>query len=72
VATTATRLGSLALGQGDTPEAVRLFREALAADPTAAGDSAMAGLARALAGLHDTTTAVQQDSAGTGTTEITQ
>ena len=71
VATTATRLGSRALGQGNPPEAVRFFREALAADPTAAGDSAMAGLARALAGLQDTTTA-PQDSAGTGTTEITQ
>lgn len=72
VATTATRLGSGALGQGTPQEAVGYFREALAADPTAAGDSAMAGLARALAGLHDTTTTAQQDSAGTGTTEITQ
>jgi len=72
VATTATRLGGRSLGQGNSPEAVRYFREALAADPTAAGDSAMAGLARALAGLHDTTTTAPQDSAGTGTLEITQ
>lgn len=72
VATTATRLGGRSLGQGNSQEAVRYFREALAADPTAAGDSAMAGLARALAGLNDTTTTAPQDSAGTGTMEITQ
>jgi hypothetical protein len=72
VATTATRLGSRSLGQGNSPEAVRYFREALAADPTAAGDSAMAGLARALSGLHDTTTTAPQDSAGTGKMENTQ
>jgi tetratricopeptide (TPR) repeat protein len=72
VATTATRLGSRSLGQGSPPDAVRYYREALAADPTAAGDSAMAGLARALAGLHDTTTTAPQDSAGTGTMENTR
>ena len=72
VATTATRLGGRSLGQGNPPEAVRYFREALAADPTAAGDSAMAGLARALAGLHDTTTTAPKDSAGTGKMENTQ
>jgi tetratricopeptide (TPR) repeat protein len=72
VATTATRLGGRALDQGNPPAAVRFFREALAADPTAAGDSALAGLARALAGLGDTTTSASQDSAATGTMEITQ
>jgi tetratricopeptide (TPR) repeat protein len=72
VASTATRLGSRSLGEGQPAEAVHYFREALAADPTAAGDSAMAGLARALAGVSDTTTTAPRDSAGTGTREITQ
>ena len=72
VATTATRLGSRSLGEGQPAEAVHYFHEALAADPTAAGDSAMAGLARALAGVSDTTTTAPRDSAGTGTREITQ
>jgi tetratricopeptide (TPR) repeat protein len=72
VAATATRLGARSLGEGQPAEAVQYFREALAADPTAAGDSAMAGLARALAGVSDTTTTAPRDSAGTGTREITQ
>jgi tetratricopeptide (TPR) repeat protein len=71
VATTATRLGGRSLVEGQPAEAVQYYREALAADPTAAGDSAMAGLARALAGVSDTTTA-RRDSAGTGTREIQQ
>ena len=71
VATTATRLGGRSLGEGQPAEAVQYFREALAADPTAAGDSAMAGLARALAGVSDTTTTAQ-DPAATGTRENVQ
>lgn len=57
VALCATRLGSEALQLGDHREAVHWFREALAADPTVAGDSAMAGLARALAAQGDSGTA---------------
>ena len=72
VATTATRLGRRSLGEGQPAEAVQYFREALAADPTAAGDSAMAGLARALAGVGDTTTTAVQDPAATGTRENVQ
>jgi tetratricopeptide (TPR) repeat protein len=72
VATTATRLGGRSLGEGQPAEAVQYFREALAADPTAAGDSAMAGLARALAGVSDTTTTATQDSVATGTREKVQ
>ena len=68
VAVTATRLGSRSLGEGQPAEAAGYFREALAADPTAAGDSALSGLARAKAATNQTTAG--HDSAGsTGTKE---
>jgi len=72
VATAATRLGNRSLGEGQPAEAVSYFREALAADPTAAGDSALAGLARALAATNETSGATAHDSVATGTKEKTQ
>jgi tetratricopeptide (TPR) repeat protein len=71
VATAATRLGSRSLAEGQPAEAVGYFREALAADPTAAGDSALAGLARALAATNDTTASAPPDSAETDAKEKT-
>jgi tetratricopeptide (TPR) repeat protein len=61
VALCASELGGAALEQGRHGEAVALLREALAADPTIAGDSALARLARALAAQGDSGLAPNMD-----------